>query len=187
MKQLISLACMGVLCLLLSSHQVNAQVSRKGGQGSPKVILKKDKKETSEETSKRSEPEVSRERTTTTGSRTRTGGGSTYPDRRDAPTTRQEETQYPRRIPRQFPRPDERQTPRYPYPTDDRDEDRRRGDRRDRDGDYEGRRHRGGDYETRRQTSCEGNHHDANCNHPGNGKHLGWHKNKNKKKGKGKG
>ncbi|PHN03308.1 hypothetical protein [Flavilitoribacter nigricans] len=171
MKQLLSLACMGVLCLLLSSQQANAQVSRKGGKDQPKVVLKKDKNETSE-----TEPRNERTRTgtstdrTSTPSRTETGG-RTYPDRRQEPTTtrrepstRQDRKRYPETENR-YPRTERR----YPYPTGDRTKRDQRGDRA-----VNGRSH--GDY------------HDEHCDHPGKGRHLGWHKNKNKhKKGKGKG
>lgn len=183
MKQLLSIACLGVLCLLLSSNQAYAQVSRKGGDDQPKVILKKDKNETT--TNKDAETETQRNPTRTETTREkapttsrRKAGTRTFPDRREDTTTdRQEQsTRRGERLPET--------ESRYPYPrTKDRyPTENRRTDRRD--GDYEKHERTSGDY--------RGAHdrHDESCDHPGKGRHLGWHKQKNKqknKKGKGKG
>lgn len=162
MKQLLYFAGMGVLCLLLSNTTLNAQVSRKGGKDQPKVILKEDKKESSETETRsgRTRTETPTRDRTSTPSRTETNG-RTYPDRRQEPQTRE------RRLPEtqtRYPRTERR----YPYPTDDRQtRERRRDD--------------GG------QARSDGDYHDEHCNHPGKGRHLGWHKQKNKNKAKGKG
>lgn len=180
MKKLLSFACMGVLCLLLSSNQAFAQVSRKGGKDQPKVVLKKDKNEKSQQDtpaetrSGRTRTETNQDRTSTP-SRTKTEPRS-FPDRRGETTNRQEpSTRERRRLPEtepRFPRSERR------YPTENR-----RTDRRDED------------YGSNRRSSGDdrhfGDYHDENCSHPGKGRHLGWHKqkgkNKQKHKNKGKG
>lgn len=168
MKQLLSLTCLGVLCLLLTSPQLHAQISRKGDQGSPKVIIKKDKNEPIDERSERTEPEVKRERTST--QRRTQRDRTSYPDRQEEPSTRPER-RYPDAEIQKRPRTDRR------YPSDDRYGDRRERDHREEAG-------RG----DRGHGKFKSAHQDHNCQHPGKGRHLGWHKNKNnKKKKKGKG
>lgn len=178
MKKLLSLACMGVLCLLLTTDQAFGQVSRKGGADQPKVVLKKDKNETTE---KDSDTEARNERTRTSQDRTSTPSRTEtkprrFPDRRGETTDCQEpSTRDGRRFPEtetRYPRSERR------YPTENR-----RTDRRDED------------YGSNRRSSEDGyysgDYHDENCSHPGKGRHLGWHKqkgkNKQKHKNKGKG
>jgi len=169
MKQLMSLTCLSLFCLILSSAQVHAQVSRKGGQGT-KVILKKDKNETVESRSENDKDEEVSSRKVPGPTRTRTGT-QTYPGRKQEPRT----FPFPdRKAPEDMKRLPRRENGR----SSDKDyETRRRSD--DRDGRYEkAGKGRGGNRAHR-----HAGHHDEYCTHPGKGKHLGWHKN-NKKKNK---
>lgn len=170
MKQLLSLTCMGLFCLLLSSVEANAQISRKGDPDAPKVILKKDKPGSTETDSRNSEPQTKSSPSRTSGQSPTQTDSRTYPDRKDGGTTTS-------RTSRQFPET----TNRYPRSGDGRssDGDYRNQGRRDQDGQNgDWRRHDDHDSQYRKNgKNCQ----ECHCDHPGKGKHLGWHKQKNKK------